>query len=357
MKDYYAVLGVSESASHDEVKKAFRALAQKYHPDKQGGDEKKFKEISEAYAVVGDEGKRKQYDTQRKYGAGFGGQGQGAGGFGGFDFSGFANGQGMEFDLGDIFGDIFGGGGGGRRREVRGSDLSVTLEATFEEAVFGFKRTITLSRKGTCDSCHGNGAEKGSELHTCSTCSGSGSIREVKRSFMGSFETSRVCSACHGTGKIPKNKCKACAGVGIKQIREEVVISIPAGIEDGEMLRMTGKGEAVVGGATGDLYVKVRVKNHSVFERQGSNLLCGIEIKLSDALLGSEYPLKTLDGEISVTIPEGIRHGEMLRVKGKGVPMGSGKRGDIIITVSIMMPKKISKAARKTIEELRKEGL
>jgi molecular chaperone DnaJ len=174
---------------------------------------------------------------------------------------------------------------------------------------------------------------------------------------MGSFETSRVCTACHGTGKIPKHKCKACSGVGIKQIREDVVISIPAGIEDGEMLRMTGKGEAIVGGTTGDLYVKVRVKNHPLFERQGSNLLCAIEIKLSDALLGSEYPLKTLDGEISVTIPEGIRHGEMLRVKGKGVPMGSGKRGDIIITVSIMMPKKISKAARKTIEELRKEGL
>ncbi|HYC34339.1 MAG TPA: DnaJ domain-containing protein, partial [Candidatus Paceibacterota bacterium] len=271
-KDYYATLGVEKNASKDEIKKAFRKLAHEHHPDKKGGDDKKFKEVSEAYAVLGDEKKRAQYDQFGDMGS----MGGGAGGFEGFDFSGFhgfgGQGGGFQFDmgdLGDIFGDIFGGGGGRRTKTKKGNDIQIDIELDFKESIFGVNKKFSLNKTSTCKKCGGNGAEKGSEMMTCKTCQGVGYIREVKRSIFGQVASERTCSECHGVGAIPKTKCSECRGAGILKQQEELEIKIPAGIENGEMLRVTGKGEAIRGGSPGDLYVKVRVKPHKVFKKEG----------------------------------------------------------------------------------------
>ncbi len=355
-KDYYDILGVKKDAPKEEIKKAFRTLAHKYHPDKKTGDDAKFKEINEAYSVLSDDQKRAQYDQFGSAGPnqGFGGGGQG---FNGFDFSQFTQGAngGFEFDFGDIFGDVF--GGGSRKQAKRGRDISVDIELSFEEAVFGVERTILLNKVSKCDSCSGSGAEKGSELITCSTCNGKGSVREIKRSFFGQFESVSTCEACHGTGKIPKIKCKTCHGQGILKKETEIKVKIPAGIDNGEMIRLSGGGEAAVGGQSGDLYIKIHVKKHATFKKDGQNLLMDLNVKLTDALLGGEETVNTLDGAIKVRIPEGITHGEILRIKNKGVPYDKGYRGDILIKIHILLPKKLSKEARKTIEALKKEGL
>ncbi|MFA6338903.1 MAG: molecular chaperone DnaJ [Candidatus Paceibacterota bacterium] len=358
-KDYYEILGVAKGASSDEIKKAFRKLAHKYHPDKKTGNEAKFKEISQAYSVLSDDKKRSQYDT---YGSAFEGasgpQGQGFGGqdFGGFDFSNFGNANGgqFEFDLGDIFGDFFGGGG---QRAKRGRDISVDIELNFSESIFGVEKIFSLNKTSTCERCSGNGAEPGTEMKTCEKCNGKGQIKETKRSFMGTFSTVRVCPECNGKGKIPKVKCTKCAGLGVLKKQEEIKIQIPAGIEDGEMLRMNGKGEAIAGGGTGDLYIKIHVRKHPTFKKEGKNLVMDLSVKLSDALLGSEYTINTLDGDIKVKIPEGVTHGEILREKNKGVPIDKTKRGDLLIRVSIKIPSKLSKEARRLIEDLKKEGI
>ncbi len=356
MKDYYKILGVEKGASQDEVKKAFRKLAHKYHPDKGTGDEAKFKEASEAYAVLSDEGKRKQYDTFGSAGPGAGGAGGfNAQDFGGFDFSGFQNSAG--FDFGDIFGDIF-GGGSRRTQERRGRDISIDIEVDFKDAVFGTTRKVLVAKTSVCDNCNGKGGEKGSETVVCNKCNGKGKIHESRRTFFGEFQTERVCDTCHGEGYVPKVKCHICKGAGVVHKQEEITIQIPPGMEDGEMVRFTAKGEAIQGGAPGDLYVKVHVKRHAMFRKEGSNLLADISIKLSDALLGGEYSLETLDGKLAVKIPEGIQSGEVLRIKGRGVPYGRGNvRGDIYLTVRINIPKKLSREVRKLIDELKKEGL
>lgn len=362
-KDYYNVLGVDKKASKDEIKKAFRTLAHKYHPDKKTGDDAKFKEINEAYSVLSDENKRAQYDQFGSAGPGMGG-GSGFGGFGGgsgfdgFDFSQFTqggSGNGFEFDFGDIFGDVF--GGGGRRQAKRGRDISVDIELTFDESVFGVERSILLNKVSKCDTCSGSGAEKGSELSTCEKCNGKGNIREVKRTFFGQFESNSVCDNCNGTGKVPKVKCQTCKGLGVYKKESEIKVKIPAGIENGEMIRLTGAGEAISGGQSGDLYIKIHVRKHELFRKEGSNLVMDLPVKLTDALLGGEELVNTLDGAIKVKIPEGVTHGEILRVKGRGVPQERGGRGDILIKVSISLPKKLSKDARKKIEDLKKEGL
>lgn len=353
-KDYYKILGIDKSASKDDIKKAFRKLAHEYHPDKKGGDEAKFKEINEAYTVLSDDTKRSQYDT---YGSNFSNQNGGGfqGDFGGFDFSQYTNGNGnFEFDLGDIFGDIF--GGRGRERTRRGNDISIDIEISFEEAVFGVEKKILLNKISTCASCEGTGAKKGSGFDTCKTCDGKGKVTEIKRSIIGSFQTVRTCDTCHGQGKIPKEKCETCKGKGTLKRDQEMYVKIPAGIEDGETLRLTGAGEAVTGGLTGDLYIKIHVKPHAIYKREGANLVTNVRIKLSDSLLGTEYNLETLDGVIKLKIPEGINFGEILRVKGKGVPYGN-KRGDILVKIVIEMPKKISKDVRKLIEELKQKGV
>lgn len=370
-KDYYEILGVNKGASKDEMKKAYHKLAHKYHPDKNKGDDTKFKEVNEAYQTLSDDGKRAHYDRFGSAGPnmggaqGYGGFNQGAGGFGGFDFSGFQQGGGVEFDMGDIgdiFGEFFGGGGmGGRGRsqQARGRDISTEIDISFEESIFGVKRSVLISKQSTCDICKGTGGKPDTKMDTCKTCNGKGKVREMKRSILGTFETARVCDSCHGAGKIPNEKCSECKGKGVHNKQEDISIAIPAGINNGEMIRMTGKGEAISHGQTGDLYIKVNVKSHSIFRRDGSNLIMDLPIKLTDAILGFEYKLKTLDGDMDVTIPEGVNHGELLRVRGKGVPQGGSmsRRGDIILRIQIKMPTKLSKKSKELLEDLKKEGM
>ena len=358
-KDYYNILGVDKKAQKEEIKKAFRTLAHKYHPDKKTGDDAKFKEINEAYSVLSDDQKRQQYDQFGSTGhsGGFGG-GQAGGGFGDFDFSQFTQGgtgQGFEFDFGDIFGDVF--GGGRRQQTKRGRDISVDIELSFEDAVFGVERTILLNKVSKCDNCQGSGAEKGSEMTTCTTCNGKGTLREIKKTFFGQFESTATCNVCHGTGKIPKIKCHVCRGQGIFKRETEIKVKIPAGIDSGEMIRLSGGGEATLGGQSGDLYIKIYVKKHGTFRKEGINLVMNLGVKLSDALLGGEQSVNTLDGAIKVKIPEGVTHGEILRIRGKGVPFERNHRGDILIKINIQIPKKLSKEARNIIETLKQEGI
>jgi molecular chaperone DnaJ len=359
-RDYYEILGLQKGASRDEVKKAFRKLAAEYHPDKKTGDEAKFKEISEAYAVLGDEKKKAEYDTYgHAYSNGGGANAQGFG-FGGFNWSDFqqAAGQqgGFEFDLGDIFGEMF---GGGQKRQARGRDISIDIELSFEESIFGTKRSVLVSKMNTCTECSGSGAKKGTEMITCTTCNGNGKIRETRQSIMGTFQTVRECSVCRGTGKVPKERCGHCAGAGIRKSQEEISVIVPAGIQNGEMIRMTGRGEAVAHGASGDLYIKIHVKNHRTITRDGSNLYTTLPVKLSDALLGNTYSIATLDGAVEIKIPAGIKHNELLRIKGKGVPSGGSDRtrGDFMVKIQIDMPQKLSRKARQLILDLQKEGI
>jgi molecular chaperone DnaJ len=377
MKDYYKTLGVDKGASKDEIKKAFRKLAHEHHPDKTKNDptsSQKFKEASEAYSVLSDDAKRQQYDTYGSAGpggAGFnGGAGgfsgfNGAGGFGGFDFSGFqqGNGQGFEFDLGDIFGEFFGGrassgrSSGGRRGEERGSDVSVDLLISFEESIFGVEKSLLITKASKCLTCSGSGAEKGASMKKCEHCGGKGRVTEARRSFFGVVNTSRACEYCHGQGQIPSSKCPTCHGLGVKERAQEIAVKIPAGIEDGQSMRLTGMGEAIPFGVSGDLYVKVHVKQHSHFRKEGNNLVTEQKIKLTQAIIGGDITLKSLDGDLIVSIPEGTNNGDVLRVKGKGVPHGDGRRGDLFIKITIDMPKKLSKEAKKAIEELKREGV
>lgn len=364
MKDYYQVLGVNKKASKEDIKKAFRHLAHKYHPDKTGGDDAKFKEINEAFQVLSDDQKRAQYDM---YGSTGPSQSSGAGGpFGGFDFSGFQNaqggpfgnaqgGQGFEFDLGSIFGDFFGGGRSERSR--RGRDISVDIQVTFAEAIFGVERKILINKISSCDVCSGTGAEPGSKTKTCSTCNGKGKVQESQRSIFGTFATVKECEKCHGSGQIPEKECRTCHGDGVIKKQIEIKVVVPAGIEPGEMIRMSGQGEAIKSGPAGDLYIKVHVEKHPIWRREEANLVTDIKIKLSDALLGFDYPLKSLEGELILKVPAGTNNGEILRVKGKGVPLRGARRGDLLIKVSVIFPSKLSKKAQKLITELKDEGV
>ena len=357
-KDYYNVLGIDKGASKDDIKKAFYKLAAKYHPDKKGGDEAKFKEINEAYQTLSDEKKRKEYDT---YGQTFNGQGPsgGGGGFTGFNQGDF---QDMQFDfgdLGDIFGDMFGGGFGGGARQKRGRDISLEIDVPFTEAIFGTERNVLLSKVTTCTTCTGSGAKPGTKKKTCTTCNGQGKVHDVKKTFMGNFQTVNTCSTCNGVGQIPEEKCLDCKGYGVLNKREEVNIAIPAGISNGEMIRMTGMGEAVAQGVTGDLYVKINVTPHKIWKREGNDLVIMHEIKLTDALLGVRHAIDGLDGKVDIEITAGASTGEILRVKGRGVPHlhEKNKRGDVLVKLSIAMPKKLSKKAAAFIEGLKEEGL
>ncbi len=357
MKDYYTILGITKTASKDEVKRAFRKLATKYHPDKKTGDEVKFKEISEAYSILSDDKKRAEYDAYGRSYSGGGSPNQGPFGWGGFQ-GGF-NAQNVEFDLNDIFenfGDIFGGGARSGKRQSRGNDISVDIELAFKESVFGSKRSLKLMKNNTCSTCTGTGAEKGTEMTTCSVCNGNGKVRETRQSILGNFTTVRECAACGALGKMPKVKCPDCHGKGIRKVEDQIDINIPAGIEHGEMIRMTGRGEAVQGGVPGDLYIKVHVAPHQTIVRDGKNLLSNLPVKLTDALLGNTYGVETLDGIVKIKIPEGVKHGEMLRIRERGVPSDGG-RGDFLVKIHVDIPKKLSRTARKLVEDLQKEGL
>ena len=361
-KNYYESLGVAKNASKEEIKKAFHKQAHKYHPDKNKGDDKKFKEVNEAYQVLSDDGKRSRYDqfgsADGPQGFGGGAQGQG-GGFGGFDFSGFQNGQGFDMgDIGDIFGDIFGGGmGRGGRASKKGRDIQTEIDLSFEESIFGVNRKISFSKQSICNICKGTGGRVGSKMNTCSTCGGHGQVEEVRRSILGSFSTRKVCDVCKGSGKIPSEKCSSCHGDGVYKQQVEFDLNVPAGISDAEMLKVAGKGEDIQSGSSGDLYIRVKVRPHAIYKRDGLNLTMDLPIKLSDALLGMTYDLKILEGNtLEVKIPEGINHNELLRVKGKGVPSSRG-RGDIILRIKVKMPTKLSKRTKEIIEELKREGV
>ncbi|MDR3546946.1 MAG: molecular chaperone DnaJ [Candidatus Pacebacteria bacterium] len=361
-KNYYEVLGIDKKATKEDVKKAFRKLAQKYHPDKAQGDEAKFKEITEAYSILSDDKKRREYDS---YGQTFAGGGQGAGfngNVGGFDFSNFQgfNQGGVEFDFSDLFGgmgDIF-GGAQTRNRVKRGRDISIDIEVSFKESILGAKRSVLITKVGTCEICQGSGAKPKTEMETCKTCNGAGRIHETRDSVLGAFTSVRTCPTCEGTGKVPKEKCVNCGGRGVIRKEEEIKINIPTGIDDGEMIRMSGLGEAVKGGLAGDLYVKVHVKPHAVFRKEGANLVMNLPIKLTDALLGTTVSVTTIDDKtLEVKVPPMSQTEETLRIRNKGVAYGEGGSGDLLIRVTASLPRKLSSKAKKAIQELKSEGL
>jgi molecular chaperone DnaJ len=343
-RDYYDVLGISRSASRDEIKKAFRRLAHKYHPDK-GGNETKFKELNEAYQILSDDKKRAEYD---RYGRVFGDSTQGGAGMG-FDFS--------DIDFGDIFEDFLGFSPSRTKRQQRGRDISIDLEINFEESIFGTERKLLLNKLTPCDQCAGTGQVAGSKTKTCNVCQGQGSLRETNRSFFGLFTSIKECSNCLGRGVIPEKPCAQCRGQGVLKASEEVKISIPPGMRDGEIIKLSGKGEARAHGITGDLYARIHVFPHPVFRREGHDIFMDLELPLSEAVLGSERVVNTLDGKLKVKIPAGIDSGELLKIRSKGVPYSAEKRGDLVIRVLVIIPKRLSKRAKELIEELKKEGI
>jgi molecular chaperone DnaJ len=358
-KDYYNLLGVSKSASPEEIKQAFRRLAHKYHPDKSGGDEAKFKEINEAYQVLSDSKKRRQYDqfgSAAFENGGFGGAGQGFDGFspgggsgGAWDFSGFSGGAGFE-DLGDIFGDLF-SGGGRRPRKPRGGDIQVDAEISFRDSVFGTEKTITLAKPSACERCGGTGGEPGTAMETCKTCKGAGIEVSVQRTILGNVQTKRMCSVCHGSGEAPKKICTTCRGEGIERKSRSFVVTIPAGVENGSVLRVRGEGEYIKGGASGDLFVRVFVKADSRFERDGAHLYSEAKIGFSQSALGATIEVETIDGKVDLHIPSGTQSETQFRLRGKGVQM-SRDRGDQIVTIHVVTPKKLDRKQKKLLEEL-----
>lgn len=364
MKDYYSILGVQKTASEEEIKKAYRKLAHQHHPDKAGGNEAKFKEINEAYQVLSDKNKRAQYD---RFGTAdpMGGFGGGAGGFpGGGQWSnvGFDPSQfGDMGDLGDIFETFFGGGfpGGSRRKTYEsGSDLEVQEQITLEEAFNGTIKNIRLKTFVPCAKCGGKGAEPGSGFEKCSTCDGQGQIREQRRTLFGSFSQVKACAKCHGTGEVPKKPCATCKGAGRVMADRDVKIDIMAGIDDNQLIKVKGMGEAGERGtASGDLYVRVRVRPHATFARHGSDLIVARELTLVDVLLGKPIAVPVISGgTITVEIPAGFNLKESLRVAGQGMPhIGSRSRGDLLVNFTIKAPKKPGAKAKELLEKLERE--
>ena len=346
-RDYYEVLGVSKTATQDELKKAYRKLARKYHPDLNKDNEEaaeKFKECNEAYSVLSDDQKRAQYDqfghaAFENGGMGGGGGFGGAGGFGGF------GGSGME----DIFDMFFGGQGGrgGSRAKTgpqRGADLRFDLEITFEEAAFGLEKEINLYRDETCDHCHGEGAEPGSKVESCPECNGTGYVRFTQNTMFGQMVNERPCSRCKGEGKIISEPCKECRGKGTVKRNKKLKVKIPAGVDNGSRLRVSGEGEAgAKGGPSGDLYVYLYVKPHKFFERDGTTVLCEVPINIVQATLGADIKVPTLDGQVTMKVPEGTQPGKVMRIKGKGIPnLRGGSRGDQLVRIKVVVPTKLS---------------
>ncbi|HBP00583.1 MAG: Chaperone protein DnaJ [Candidatus Uhrbacteria bacterium GW2011_GWF2_41_16] len=347
-KDYYQSLGLERNASPEDVKRAFRTLAHKYHPDKPGGNEEKFKEINEAYQVLSDPEKRQKYD-QFGSGAFDGGFQQGGAGFNGFDFSG-ASGFG---DLGDIFGDLFGFGGGTRQgsRVRKGNDIEMDVDLSFKESIFGIRKDIHVQKICACEHCHGTGSEPGAPVDTCKTCGGSGSRVTVQRTLFGAMQARVVCESCHGEGKIPTKPCGSCHGQGVVRTKRNLSVDIPSAVEDGSILRLREEGEAVKGGKNGDLFLRLHVKSDVRFEREGMQLFSTVHIGFTQAVLGDSIDVETIDGSVELEIPAGTQSGTEFRLRGKGVPHGN-RRGDHIVTVQLSTPRHVSKRERQLLEEL-----
>ena len=351
-RDYYEVLGVEKCASADEIKKAYRKLAKKYHPDlnpdDKEGAEAKFKEATEAYEVLSDADKKQKYDQfghaafDQSAGGGYGSYG---GGFG-------------DFDMGDIFSSFFGGGfGGGQRRNPnaprRGRDLGYSVDLSFEEACFGAEREITINHLEKCDECGGSGAAKGNAPVTCPACHGTGQVTSVQRTAFGNFQSSRPCDRCGGKGTIIKDPCSACGGSGNVRRSKKVRVKIPAGIDNGQQVYVRGEGDAGTnGGANGDLILSVRVRSHKIFVRQGYDIYCDYPISFVQATLGAEVQVPTIDGKVSYTIPEGTQSGTVFRLKGKGVQrVNSTQRGDQYVTIKVEIPKGLSESQKDILRQ------
>ncbi|HJB95504.1 MAG TPA: molecular chaperone DnaJ [Candidatus Mediterraneibacter intestinigallinarum] len=351
-RDYYEVLGVSKDADDAAIKKAYRALAKKYHPDMNPGDqeaEKKFKEASEAYAVLSDADKRRQYD---QFGhAAFEGGAGGAGGFGGFDFSG------ADFSdiFGDIFGDLFGGsrrGGRAGNGPMKGANIRKSIRITFEEAVFGCEKELDLILKDPCEDCHGTGAKPGTSPETCPKCGGRGQVVYTSQSFFGTVQNVQTCPTCGGSGKVIKEKCPKCAGTGYTSSKKRIKVSIPAGIDNGQSVRIRDKGEpGINGGPRGDLLVEVNVSHHPVFQRQDVHIFSTVPISFAVATLGGDVRIKTVDGDVLYTVKPGTKTDTKVRLKGKGVPSlrNSQVRGDHYVTLVIQTPERLSAEAKEAL--------
>ena len=358
-RDYYEILGVPKGASADEIKKAFRRQAVLHHPDKEGGDETKFKELNEAYEVLKDSEKRQRYDQFGHAGVGGASGGPGAGGFNGYNF----NGQNINFDfgdigLGDIFGSFFGGGMGGRQQQSKarhGRDVEVAIELTFEEAVFGVTKELKLNLESQCEHCKSSGAEPGYELKTCPTCKGSGQVVTSMRTIFGNIQQASVCSKCSGRGKIPEKDCTVCGGRGVKRKDQSVELKIPAGIDDGATIRLREHGEAVQGGQRGDLYIHIRVKPHKKFTREGDLILSHEAVDMVTAVLGGELQVDTVDGPVTMKVPAGTQSGSDFKLSSHGVPhIKSQSRGAHIVTLDVEIPTKLSKHQKELLEEFKK---
>jgi molecular chaperone DnaJ len=350
-KDYYKILGVPKNASAEEIKKAFRVLAHQYHPDKAGGSEAKFKEINEAYQVLGDPEKRQRYD-QFGSAAFEGGQGFPGGGFSGFSQGGLNFDFGDIGDLGEMFGDVFGFGGGRRAKRARGGrDLKVDLTLAFEESVFGVSKDITFTRTENCSRCGGVGAEPGSKMKKCGECNGSGYQIHVQRTILGAMQTKTVCSACDGEGERPERECGQCHGSGLRKNKKTLTVDIPAGVEDGNSLSLRGQGEAIKGGPSGDLYVRLRVKEDPRFVREGDDIRSEATIGFKSAALGGTVDIETVDGKVELKIPAGTQSHSEFRLRGKGVPSRRG-RGDHLVLIKVATPKNLSKKQKEILLNL-----
>lgn len=353
MKDLYEVLGVSKTATEDEIKRSYRKLAQKYHPDTSKGDkgsEEKFKEVSAAYEVLSDKQKRSQYD---QFGSSAFNQGGG-------DFGGFGGFQGFGEGFGDIFESFFGGNAGrsASTGSQQGQDREVQITMTFEEAAFGVEKNISITRIATCETCNGTGGAPGSRVTTCDKCSGKGEIRAVQNTILGQVSTRRVCDKCQGRGKRPDNECSTCSGNSRVRRKEDLLVRIPAGVDNGSTIRLSGKGDSgSYNGESGDLYIGIRVTPSTLYKRKGSDVYSTTAIHPVQAILGDKLHVKTLYGEATLKIPAGTQDGKLFKVKEMGIPdIHTGNKGDHFVEIAIETPSKLSKRERELYREIAKEG-
>lgn len=355
-RDYYEILGVAKDASPDEIKKAFRKAAVQHHPDKEGGDETKFKEVNEAYEVLKDQQKRQRYD---QFGhAGVGGDAS-AGGFGGGNpFEGFGgfNGQNVQFDfgggLGDIFGQFFGGGSQRQNGPKRGRDVQTHITLSFEQAVFGVEEQLDLTMEDECSHCRGSTVEPGHSMKTCPTCKGAGQQSRVMQTIFGQIQQAVVCETCQGSGKVPEKVCSVCRGKGTERRKQSITLKVPAGVDDGATIRLRERGEAIGGGARGDLYVGIRVKPHKKFTREGDIILSEEHVSMVDAALGTEIDVETVDGVVRMKVPAGTQSGTDFKLSEHGVPhLRGSSRGSHIVSIVVDTPTKLSKKQKDLLEQ------